>query len=493
MEKQLKCVLMLSLKEMALRTVTVLLWNDSDTASVSKFRIPGFHTEESKKEWREIIEDKMKDKILKLELPESLTKQVIDIVRPIGLQIRRWKDCQEDYLSNKNKKITLPNSVKLFWNTAGMIDYRKTAEELIRCDALNVVQRYKIACTNCLEDCIPLLWEKLPEERKMRFLRAGIPSPKLELCWSYIIRGQLSELDYLLRTSKRTLTSFNQWAFERSVENGNKTATEYFFQKLTHEEREASLMRTVEALLRNRFRIKSKHLFRFRNEKLSDVSCYLLTLMTPEQQMEIFKKHPSGVLLRFLDWPWPDLFLENAGLIWIFLPPSGYGDLLLNMASRFELSDHYFPKLFQEFFMQSPLDCKKYFVDQKSVFGTPASRFLSTFFRCEDSESVEVIFRNMDTADRVRLLSSDDVLRLFYFYMLKDLWYMVEVCLREAALSREDMQRLKEAFIECNFIGQVEWENRKFIRFFEFLDEADASADEEKKAQKRKLENCCPE
>ncbi|GBL70027.1 hypothetical protein AVEN_233744-1, partial [Araneus ventricosus] len=101
--------------------------------------------------------------------------------------------------------------------------------------------------------------------------------------------------------------------------------------------------------------------------------------------------------------------------------------------------------------------------------------------------------RNVDGADRVKLVFHPSVLKFFYESILIDRWHMVEVCLREAKLSKEDGERLKKAFLKCNGIGRIEWENRKLKRFFDFLDETNESADKEKKAQKRKLENCCAE
>ncbi|GBN50532.1 hypothetical protein AVEN_176983-1 [Araneus ventricosus] len=478
MEKQLKCVLLLSLQEMALRRLAVLLWSGSDIlASISKFQSYGSYDEIMKK-WLETIEGKVQDKMLKLELPECLTKQMIDIVKPIGLQLKRRKEFLDDDLNDMSQEISLPDSAKLCWTTAGTIDYRKTAEELVRCGELDVHQRYKIACIYCLEDYIPLLWKELPEKMKDIYGKAKYQHLDLSFCWPHILKGELSKLDYLLRTFDRNLTTFNQWAFEYSAENYYKTATEYFFQKLTHEEREASLMRTVEAVVRDRFRPESTYLFFFRNEIL----CYLLSVMTPEQQMEIVKARPIDVFSCFLVWPLQGLFLENAGLIWTFLPPSSYDGLLQKMADRFEMSYHYFPKLFQEFFMQSPLDFKKYFVDEESEFDvTNAYRFLSIFFRSQDSESIEIIFRNVDATDRVKLVFKDD-LGLFYESILMDRWHMVVVCLREAALSKEDRKRWKEALMKCliNDIERIKWKKGKLKRFFEFLDKTDASADMER-------------
>ncbi|GBN94483.1 hypothetical protein AVEN_48732-1 [Araneus ventricosus] len=72
MEKQLKCVLLLSLKEMALRRVAVLLWSDSDiSGSILKFPIHGYYNNEMKKLLREATLDKVVDKVSKLDLTNA--------------------------------------------------------------------------------------------------------------------------------------------------------------------------------------------------------------------------------------------------------------------------------------------------------------------------------------------------------------------------------------------------------------------------------------
>ncbi|GBN37436.1 hypothetical protein AVEN_198127-1 [Araneus ventricosus] len=126
MEKQLKCVLLLSLEEMALRRVVVLLWSDPDILdSISKLPIQWCYNDRIKKPWRETIVDKVKDKVSKLELPKSLTKRMIDIVHPIGVEIRRWKEIHQDRFSILLEDINLPVWVKLCWTTAGTIDDKK--------------------------------------------------------------------------------------------------------------------------------------------------------------------------------------------------------------------------------------------------------------------------------------------------------------------------------------------------------------------------------
>ncbi|GBN37761.1 hypothetical protein AVEN_110084-1 [Araneus ventricosus] len=128
MEKQLKCFLLLSLKEMALRRMSVLLWSDSDiSTSFLKFPIYGYGSNEWGKKLRETTLDKVVDKVSKLDLPKSLTKQMIDIFHPIGVEIRRWKEIHQDIFSILLEDINLPVWVKLGWTTAGTIDDKKNS------------------------------------------------------------------------------------------------------------------------------------------------------------------------------------------------------------------------------------------------------------------------------------------------------------------------------------------------------------------------------
>ncbi|CAL1288921.1 unnamed protein product [Larinioides sclopetarius] len=468
---ELQFSMLLSLREMALRKFVALLWSGSDIlVSISKFR---YH------------ERKMKKKVLKLGLPKLLTEQMCEIVRPIGLQIKRWKKLQKSNLSDEAEEIILPDSSILCWTSAGVLDYRKTAIEFVRCDVIDVVLRYKIACINCLEDDIPLLWEELPEEKKDYFynkVKCQMPlsddSPFLPFCWPHILKGELSRLDYLVESYSVT---FNQWAFEGSALMGNKMATEYFFPKVQIEGKSAHLKIIADFVLGNGF---------------YDVLFYLLPFMNCKKRNKIFNKTPFRVLFFFLDWPWQDLFLKNSFVLWNYFRPDSYNSLLHEIHSRFKNSDPYIQKLFPEFFKQSPVGFKERFINScydgrirfvNSLYELEkvyAFRFLEIFLESEDSDSIKAIFRNIYAEDRLRLTLNPTVLSLFHQFVLKDKLHMVELCLREAMLSEEHRKRVKEVFTELLLIDESK--TIKFKRIFEFLDEADT----EKRGEKRKLEDC---
>ncbi|GBN22952.1 hypothetical protein AVEN_115943-1 [Araneus ventricosus] len=457
MDKKLSNVLMLSLKEISLRRVAVILWNQHDIlASIDSFD----------------AEDAVKDNISKLDLPPLLMEKIKYLVEPVGSDLHNWKWFHETYLSTTSERFNVHILEYLCWTVLGTVDYRKTAEKLIRCKMLDIVKSYKLACLYCLDDCIPVLWENLTEESKRYFYEEEGPFhftiPELEFCWAYIIKGEEFILDYIFGTAFGNLTTFNQNAFEYSAYIGNKCATEYFFRKLTYDEREASLFRTAQAVVTHRLK-RGFISGTFPLEKLSDTLCYLLSLMSHEQQMAIFKEYPFNVLVCLLDWPWQDLFLDIAELIWTFLTEFNFVSLLNIISERIKLG-YYLTKLFQEFFVRSPSEFRKYFVDDECMTGS----ILRNIFDVEDSEIIKVIFKNVDSVDKKRLVCSGNVFKLFYGSTLRGKWHLVEQCLQEAKLSKDDKDGLKADFL--GFLTEIDTGNinrreNVWKQFLHFLDE----------------------
>ncbi|KAF8789446.1 hypothetical protein HNY73_007384 [Argiope bruennichi] len=213
MEKQPIFVLKLSLQEMALRRVVVKLWNEKEIlTSIVNFRkevTPDHESERAgrccqekekdSKELQEMTENKVKNKVKNLVLPESLKKQMMLIIKPIGSQILRWKmsfrkrnaiNCSDDW--------DIDILEQLCWTSTGTVDYGKTAENLVRLKTLDVVKRYKLASLYCLTDCIPVLWKELPEEYKKNFCNENGLSLKieelLEFYWAYVAMKKEYEL-----------------------------------------------------------------------------------------------------------------------------------------------------------------------------------------------------------------------------------------------------------------------------------------------------------
>ncbi|GBN22571.1 hypothetical protein AVEN_18488-1 [Araneus ventricosus] len=206
--------------------------------------------------------------------------------------------------------------------------------------------------------------------------------------------------------------------------------------------------------------------------------------MTPEQQMHVLRDFPGHVFRIFLDWRWQDLFLEKTDFIWNFLPEeSTYNDLLHHIRRKMIISEYFSAELFQEFFRRSPSAFRKHFVKQECLGNALFSKFLNN----EDKETVRVILRNIDVEDRVRLVSCFRIFECFESLLGRKCQDVVELCVREAYPSKEDRERLKKVYMRYH-IGDEEllvlWSKVIWQRFFESLDETDASG-----RQKRSLED----
>ncbi|GBL88155.1 hypothetical protein AVEN_8021-1 [Araneus ventricosus] len=176
MEMKLSYSLMLSLKEISLRRVAVILRNQIDIFA-------SFDTFEG--------EDEVKNNLSELEIPPLFKEQMMQLVQPIGSEIRKWNLFRSKYLNYLFKKIHLQILDQHYWTILGTVDYRKTEENLIRLEMLDIVERYSLACPYFLDDYIQILWDPLPEDSKRYFYNGEGPPrdtpPPLEFCLLYIL------------------------------------------------------------------------------------------------------------------------------------------------------------------------------------------------------------------------------------------------------------------------------------------------------------------
>ncbi|KAF8789450.1 hypothetical protein HNY73_007387 [Argiope bruennichi] len=156
------------------------------------------------------------------------------------------------------------------------------------------------------------------------------------------------------------------------------------------------------------------------------------------------------------------------------------GHLIADITENISYSGYYFPELFQKFFLLSPIDFRKYFAANKFQFCS----ILSNFFYAEDTETIKIVFRNIDDEDRIKLVCGYTFFRLFNDLIMRDKWHLVELSIREAMPSKGDKNRVKKAYMEF-FEGidpgemtecvLAESSERQRKRFFELLDEIDSS------------------
>lgn len=293
---------------------------------------------------------------------------------------------------------------------------------LVKKQNVDISMRYKLACIYCLEDDIPELWDRLHVK----------------------LRESLSFEDCLDKSSQREIVIFwingireERWSnpffsyksvFESYAKTGNKAATEFFLQKLTPTEREATLVKTAKYVTD------------------PDVFFYLLTEMDERQQREIFRSDPYRVLECFLEWPVQSFFIEMADLLWDFLPKWDYCVLLKIIIDKITYSykDWDYEKLFGKFWEKSPDVFKNYIINEfQNGF------LLSLLLKIKDTENLKLILQDATLEEKEKLIYCDRVQYICQDLIYDDEWELLEFFIRECLPAEEEMVRFKEKFEGC--------------------------------------------
>ncbi|KAF8789461.1 uncharacterized protein LOC129956966 [Argiope bruennichi] len=490
MEKQLKFVLNYSLEEITLRRVVANLWTETDiVVMIQNFPCECPHDIEHRKKNRNVAFNKVKAKLSKLVIPASLKERMMDLIKPIGTELMQWKTFHDSIFQSTNRDLSLYMLKRVVWTSAGTIDYRRTAKILLCSDVLGVRTRYSIACLYCYVDDIPVLWNELPEVVKNCYLSAFyvplVRELQLEFYWAHVMVGEEPKLERIVTEPLREVATFNQHAFETFARKGNRSATDYFLRKLSTEVRNASLMNAVNIVISDRCTNTSTWKTDFPLEKLSEMLCYLLSLMSPAQQEQIIRKRPVEVLRCFLDWPCQDLFLETADFVFTFLPETKYGTLLRSITKNIESSGYYFPMLFRKFFINSPREFKSIFINYECQFCS----YFDEFFNAEDAETIKCFFRNVTVEDRMSLCSRYNFFRILDPLIMNGKWYLVKMCIEEISPFQKDRARLEETYM--GYLRGVDSRNRRLRKrrwrqIFQECDEEDKATASSKRSSRGK-------
>ncbi|CAL1286333.1 unnamed protein product [Larinioides sclopetarius] len=468
MEEQLNLVSKLSLSEMALRRVVINLWNESDIPAEIEGETN--FTWKARNSFEPKFSNEVEKKVSKLLLPELLKKRMLDVAEPLRIEISKWQWLHNNFFIRiTHKKFDMNIYEQLCWTCTGAIDYRKTAEKLVRLKTLDIEKRYRLACFYCLEDCIPELWMDLPEKYKSRFNDDVHPSLYntyyLEYYWASVLKGEEFRLNDIVPGEFVNTSSTYQSLFTYSACKGSKAATKYFFQKFTDQERSSALFRIVCDAFE---RFKTAHWLSYdvQLDLRSDVLLYLLSLLNREEQMQILKQHPSICLKCFLDWPWQDLLLDIADTIWNFLPEDHYDAVLERLFHNVFIfgTGYYLPELFRNFFMRSPVDFKKRYVDCEI---DSRRWFLSEFLKAEDIETIKVVWGNVESSDRIRLLSDVHLYSLFFLMIRQGAGHLVKLCIDAAKLPKEARMIIKRSYMTSDLRDRTTYE---FKLILEMLD-----------------------
>ncbi|WP_264339069.1 hypothetical protein [Wolbachia endosymbiont (group A) of Cydia splendana] len=459
-----------SLEHITLVKIAITLWNQDDIrALTARFYFRSLILSERRKEWQ-VVEDKVIEKIPELLLPEPLKKKVLNFIKPIGLEILKWREYHDQ---NSYLGIDLPN--ELCWTPQGTVDKKETAVVLIKDENLDITRRYRLACIYCLEDDIRELWSKMPENRRKSFYSEEDPrkvrQQELVVLWTYYTKGEVNKLDNMIERRWQSKCSPYQYAFEYAAVGGNKAATEYFLQKLTSKEKEESLVRSA-GYVADRRCDSARNRTDLPKEHYADVLCFLLSQMNEEQQTEVFKSYPYEVLKCLLDWPWQSFFMKTVSRMWDFLSGKDCNYFLREMVDKVieGHKDYDYQKLFGKFWQQSPDAHKRYVIDECS-----SGSLLSKLLKIEDKENVKLILKDATLIEKEKIIFYREGKDICESLIYNNKWDLLKFFIQECILSKEVIIKFKEKFKEriiCRRSEEkLEKEKDMWNKAFQLLDD----------------------
>ncbi|GBL90693.1 hypothetical protein AVEN_219358-1 [Araneus ventricosus] len=460
----------MSLEEIGLRKLVVLLWSHPrNLNSLKSFRFSSEDDNVKVKEWNAEIE-KVKDQVGELKLPKTLEKKIMLLLKPVGSELIKWRSFHENYVF----WFECCSFVDLIiWTFQGTIDYRKSAENIIKQgNELTLAERFMLSCLYCLEDDVQAIWKKFSDEEKSSCIENTSHNPRhkeLIAFWASSLSSDVNLDDYRIKEhiSHGTVCPF---VFENVTTTGNYVATQYFFSKLPQEQRGRSLAGVAQNVAEKCSFWMTTYDIGYPKESYSDILCYLLTLMTEKEQMEVFRSHPYKVLLSFLDWPRQRVFLQLLEKTWTFLTVDQFHKLMCVLSRDLNFSAYNYTHLFQEVFLQIPALREREHLLADCEEGT----FLAHLFDCDDEENIKLVIRNVEPLYKEEIFIHESGFSICYKLIEEDKWHLLEVFIQECMPSRNARERVKNNFSQfVPYYPMVERED-KMAKFFNMLDNTNA-------------------
>lgn len=409
-----------SLKHIALINACTSFWTPVHSYKLNSF-------EEFSNRWYE-IEHRIKQNVRQLNLPKTLKKQILCLIKIIGCQIRKWMEYHD-----QNMSILLADD--FCWTQGGTIDKKKTAEIILKNEALPAPTRYKLACIYCLDYYIPVIWKEMREWQRFKFNHFRCSDPLITY-WTCITAGKEQKLNQFIRnTTGHDNYTPAHFAFMVAEESGNVDASEYFWQKLTPEERCLSLVTTTAELTRKCRETDFAHAF-----------FYLLSKMVEEDQAEVFEGCAVGVAKCLTDWPWQRFLLQTLNRIPTRLQETYYKKVLYCIALKQspDCRDCIYKELFAEVWKQMPNFIKiDVLIHLKYGQG-----LIVCLLRNRDITSIKLVFGSVTKEFKKELLFSYSGCETCQRFIEDGAWDLLEFFIEQCVTSKHHVIQFREIFSE---------------------------------------------
>ncbi|CAL1269426.1 unnamed protein product, partial [Larinioides sclopetarius] len=152
-----------SLKHMILAKIAIQICNDSEVRCFVNELDFLWDKIAGEDRWKDLL-GKAAEKISELNLPHQLHLSVLGVIKPIALEVAKWKIDHLKVLGDKFDFLTC----ELYWKPEGIIDREKTAKMLVLNKNLCDVNRFFLACCYCLENEVQNIWKFMTHTEECR-------------------------------------------------------------------------------------------------------------------------------------------------------------------------------------------------------------------------------------------------------------------------------------------------------------------------------------
>ncbi|KAF8793067.1 hypothetical protein HNY73_004595 [Argiope bruennichi] len=311
-----------TLSHLALVKVAIALYNDFGVETLEAVFTDIQHgnsqaCEQEKQKNQEMNYKRAKKSLLFI--PPHLRKSVLRAIHGLQFAVSHWQIHHTRSLQLKDGEYTI------LWRCDGTVDTIKTFEKLVLDKNIDIRKRFEIACMQCLEKQLPILWKEMNTSGTARNFKAN----------------RNSVMDFWIR-----------WMRDGSKVPWTQAAREYLAPpRETHGTlipRFSSLFPFLQMADRRKF-------LKFLQYTPLDDLRFCLYAVTKEEEDKILKLDPSSILHLYLNWPLQSLFMETAERMWTYIDASSFCRLVFFIL-RIKIieKDFDYNRLFVEFWSRSP-------------------------------------------------------------------------------------------------------------------------------------------
>lgn len=439
MENRINFYFVRSLKEIALIETTVSLWNENDIRNhlTNRF-IPMFDVA-----FRE-VEFKVQKKVENLEVSQSIKEDLLQLVGPIGVELSNW--IQNHSAESFPGAVCFPR--KIFWTSYGTIDQTETARILIDDEKVNIVARYKLACSYFFATDIPTLWDKIPVSSRNFNLDYN---HSLINFWASRMAGSPANQCFLGEEVSES-ESLYTCALDAGLRAHNKPAIEFALQALSEETKTTILVTTATEVVNRHWISGDQQL------KTIELLCFLFSQMDIEEQDKVFKTCAVKIIDCFTCWLYEDFCLDLLHQVWDYVSENNYVELLEKIAIkiRFGLKNFNYSKFFLRVWQISNSQYKEYAVSKGFYL-------FRELLNHNDLKYMELIFDNVSIEGKKKFIFSSGGLYLcqdlYDYRQLDHLSFLLRKCLRnpkEAVQFRRSFDAHRNRF-DNDFLDDGDW------------------------------------